>query len=155
MCPNTEFFLVRIFWSITLSWRRSLSYRDQSIDLICKAMDWFLYDNELCHERANDFSLVISIPALAQRVFISSEYYNLFFTGKWQHFLLQVFLQYYHGNVLVSYLQTKQKKKNWKSWKNVFKKTNPLNNEKITPLNNIVLSENLYLLCKKKISVGS
>ena len=85
-------------------------------------MDWFLYDHELCHERANDFSLVLSIPALAQRVFISSEYYNLFFTGKWQHFLLQVFLQYYHGNVLVSYLQTKQKKKTEKAERTFLKK---------------------------------
>ena len=37
--------------SITLSWRRFLSYRNQSIDLLCKSMDWFLYDRDLCHER--------------------------------------------------------------------------------------------------------
>ena len=36
---------------LTLSWRRSLSYRNQSIDLLCKSMDWFLYDNDLRHER--------------------------------------------------------------------------------------------------------
>ena len=35
----------------TLSWRRPLSYRNQSIDLLCKSMDWFLYDNSLRHER--------------------------------------------------------------------------------------------------------
>ena len=28
-----------------------LSYRNQSIDLLCKSMDWFLYDNGLRHER--------------------------------------------------------------------------------------------------------
>ena len=28
-----------------ISWRRPLSYRNQSIDLLCKSMDWFLYDN--------------------------------------------------------------------------------------------------------------
>ena len=29
---------------LILSWRRPLSYRNQSIDLLCKWMDWFLYD---------------------------------------------------------------------------------------------------------------
>ena len=36
---------------LTLSWRRPFSYRNQSIDLLCKSMDWFLYDNSLRHER--------------------------------------------------------------------------------------------------------
>ena len=35
----------------TLSWRRPLSYRIQFIDLLCKSMDWFLYDKDLRHER--------------------------------------------------------------------------------------------------------
>ena len=34
-----------------------LSYRNQSIDLLCKSMDWFLYDNGLRHERVNVISL--------------------------------------------------------------------------------------------------
>ena len=38
-------------FSLTLSWRRSLSYRNQSIDLLCKSMGWFLYDRDICHER--------------------------------------------------------------------------------------------------------
>ena len=25
------------------------------IDFLCKSMDWFLYDRDLCHERANLF----------------------------------------------------------------------------------------------------
>ena len=41
---------------LTLSWRGPLSYRNQSIDLqsidlLCKSMDWFLYDNSPRHER--------------------------------------------------------------------------------------------------------
>ena len=36
---------------LTLSWRRPLSYRNQSIDLPSKWMDWFLYDNGLRHKR--------------------------------------------------------------------------------------------------------
>ena len=36
---------------LTLSWRRPLSYRNQSIDLRSKSINWFLYDNGLRHER--------------------------------------------------------------------------------------------------------
>ena len=43
------------FMSLTLSWWRLLSYRNQSIDLLWKSMDWFLHDNDLCHERVNSF----------------------------------------------------------------------------------------------------
>ena len=41
-------------WHLTRSWRRPLSYKNQSIDLLCKSMDWFLYDNSLRHERVKD-----------------------------------------------------------------------------------------------------
>ena len=39
--------LLRQIWGewlrgLTLSWRRSLSYRNQSIDLLCKSVDWVL-----------------------------------------------------------------------------------------------------------------
>ena len=39
---------------LTLSRRRPLSYRNQSIDLQSKSMNWFLYDNGLRHERVKD-----------------------------------------------------------------------------------------------------
>ena len=39
---------------LTLSRRRPLSYRNQSIDLLCKSMDWFLYDNGLRHGRVKE-----------------------------------------------------------------------------------------------------
>ena len=58
-CLNTVLEKVVIFqWfgsSLTLSWRRPLSYRNQSIDLLHKSMDWFLYDNGLRHERVKCF----------------------------------------------------------------------------------------------------
>ena len=38
---------------LTLSWRRPLSYRNQSMDLLCKSVDWFLYDHGPRHERVN------------------------------------------------------------------------------------------------------
>ena len=37
--------------SLTLSWRRSLSYRNHSIDLQSNSKDWFLYHGDLLHER--------------------------------------------------------------------------------------------------------
>ena len=36
--------------SLTLSWRRSLPYRIQSVDMQSKSMDWCLYDGDLRHE---------------------------------------------------------------------------------------------------------
>ena len=42
---------LHFFPILTLSWRRPLSYKNQSIDLRSKSMDWFLYDNVLRHER--------------------------------------------------------------------------------------------------------
>ena len=44
-----------ISMSLTISWRRPLSYRNQSIYLQSKSMDWFLYDNGLGHERVKPF----------------------------------------------------------------------------------------------------
>ena len=38
---------------LTLSWRGSLSYRNQSIDLQSKSMDWLLYERDLRHGRVN------------------------------------------------------------------------------------------------------
>ena len=38
---------------LTLSRRRPLPYRNQSIDLRSKSVDWFLYDNGLRLERVN------------------------------------------------------------------------------------------------------
>ena len=52
--------------TLTLSWRRPLSYRNQSIDLLRKPMDWFLFDNGLRHERVNQY---ISVWSLWYRVY--------------------------------------------------------------------------------------
>ena len=44
-----------------LSWRRSASYRKQSIDLLWKSVDWFRYDRDLCHERVKILMLMLMI----------------------------------------------------------------------------------------------
>ena len=38
---------------LTLSWRRPLSYENQSINMQSKPMLWFLSDRDLRHERSN------------------------------------------------------------------------------------------------------
>ena len=47
----------QISMMLTLLCRRSLSYRNQPIDLLCKSMDWFLYDNGLCHENVKSLAV--------------------------------------------------------------------------------------------------
>ena len=39
--------------TLTLSWRGSQSYSKQFSYLLCKLMDWFLYNRDLCHQRVN------------------------------------------------------------------------------------------------------
>ena len=39
---------------LTLSRRRPISFRNQSIDLLCKSMDWFLYEIGLRRERVKE-----------------------------------------------------------------------------------------------------
>ena len=55
---------------LTLSWRRPLSYRNQSIDLLCKLMDWFLYDNGLRHERVKCNILEAQVTNLQNKVIL-------------------------------------------------------------------------------------
>ena len=50
--PDDQLLYGIIFGNLTLSWRRLLSYRKQSIDYLRKSMDWFLYVNGFRHERA-------------------------------------------------------------------------------------------------------
>ena len=51
---NLKLCRFQTFYS-TLSWRRNLTHRNQSIDLHSKLMDWFLYYRAIRHERVNSF----------------------------------------------------------------------------------------------------
>ena len=53
---------------LTLSWRGSLSYRNQSIDLQSKSMGWFLYDNGLRHERVKDGIILFLILTNGEKI---------------------------------------------------------------------------------------
>ena len=48
-----QFRFTRSDFKLTLSWRRPILCRNQSIDSRTKSMDWFLYDIGLRHERVN------------------------------------------------------------------------------------------------------
>ena len=52
---------------LTLSWRRPLSYRNQSIDLLRKSMDWFLYGNDLRHERVKNVNEAVKFSKCFKR----------------------------------------------------------------------------------------
>ena len=51
--------IVTLYTALTLSGWRPLSYRNQSIDLLGKSMDWFLYDKGLRHQRFKCFQVLI------------------------------------------------------------------------------------------------
>ena len=59
---NRNLFLESNF-TLTLSWRRSQSYRNQSIDLLCKSIDQSLHDWDLRHEKAKWKPQSISVKA--------------------------------------------------------------------------------------------
>ena len=60
---------------LTLSKRMSLSYRRQSIDLLCKSMDWFLYDRDFHLERVRE------VMEISQRIHVTNQCFerSLFF----------------------------------------------------------------------------
>ena len=67
---------------LTFSWRRPLSYRNQSIDLRSKSMDWFLCDNGLRYVKGTFHSK----PTLRM---VPSQYFKLFST-------LKIWLEIFH-----------------------------------------------------------
>ena len=74
---------MKLYYQLTLSWRRSLSYRNHSIDLRSKSMDWFLYDNSLRHERVKS-KMQKSIGPNVKRARVSFMFTTLpKMTSKW------------------------------------------------------------------------
>ena len=72
-------YLVQSKTMLTLSWRRPLSYRNQSIDLLAKSMEWFPYDNGVRHERVkrqNTFSFDLTVKFSLFKTFFNEEWYE-------------------------------------------------------------------------------
>ena len=56
------FFITMIYLNalcLNLSWWRSLLYRNQSFDFLCKSMDWFLYDNDSIMKELIDIHILV------------------------------------------------------------------------------------------------
>ena len=68
----------------TLSWWMSLSNRNQSINLGCKSVNWFLYDRDLHHERVNIISVVLLLYVLC--IWVLSYYITLFVAKNNRHY---------------------------------------------------------------------
>ena len=87
--------------SLTLSWRRSLSYGNQSIDLLCKSIDWFLFDNGLCMKELKKESLFTNF--FVQHV-LSVCTFILFTSTRFTRFLeenfIVLFCEFFWWNVL-------------------------------------------------------
>ena len=75
---------------LTLSWRRPLSYRNQSIDLLSKSMDWFLYDSSLRHERVKTISFLITTKSAENLKLLWFETWHTSFP--WFYFILLFYL---------------------------------------------------------------
>ena len=69
----SQLITIKIF-TLTLSWRGPLSYRNQSTDLQSKSMDWFLYDNSLSHERVKAFYILYKNVSIYERLYIDTPY---------------------------------------------------------------------------------
>ena len=61
---NTSRWIYTSNKTFALTWRRSLSYRNQSIDLLRRSMGWFLYDRVLRHELRRSSSIILQNSAL-------------------------------------------------------------------------------------------
>ena len=87
---------------LTLSWRRSLSYRNQSTDLQSNSLDRFLYDSDLRHKRGNQFLILPSVRncrvvfSLCKQDFMSCRI---------------IFLDWHNNTNLVPFLKFSRKKK--------------------------------------------
>ena len=83
---------------LSLLWWRPLSYRNQSIDLLCRSMDWFLCDTDFRHERVK-LNLTITEPI---------EPLSLFYIPTAEVFLA--------SNVFFNYLKPTFLQVPWLSW---------------------------------------
>ena len=61
---NTSRWIYTSSKTFALTWRRSLSYRNQSIDLLRRSMGWFLYDRDLRHELRRPSSIILQNSVL-------------------------------------------------------------------------------------------
>ena len=76
-----------IFYSSIKSFKsKALSYRNQSTDLQCKSMYWFLYDGNICLKLVRLEILSFSQLWVTCRVFLVKCYWKwIFLVSLWEH----------------------------------------------------------------------
>ena len=97
---------------LTLSWRRSLSYRNQSIDLLCKLMNWFLYDKDIHHERVkmlfthhNPKVCFLTYRKVGLASFLFFFYQGIFFTNIMSQKVAEKGGGYFFNSLLHNFIQ--------------------------------------------------
>ena len=101
---------------LTLSWRRPPPYRNQSIDLLYKLMDWFLYERNPSHESAKRILSKVFVILLTFHLFNpnssscmkqSTKYSQMHLHFHWNHWLLvSIYANvsvYIHGKLIRIY----------------------------------------------------
>ena len=71
---------INVMKHLTFSWRRLLSYRNQSIGLLCKSIDWLLYDNDLRYKHLNKGKLHLNDKGISSFVRNFRDFLNVFET---------------------------------------------------------------------------
>ena len=86
---NTYQITPGVWWMkrvLSFSWRRSLLYRNQSIDLQNKSMNWFLYDRNFRHERVN----ALLLACIHWDILLNNDKIIDIYTSKYQRRMLLV-----------------------------------------------------------------
>ena len=107
---------------LTLSWRRSLSYRNQSNVLQSKSMDWFLYDRDLYHKSVNfDFSIVLLLGRSLHLIMVKPSYATGLFLRVGKFFFEKLSLTFWQFLYNFPWLQvSKPYDSPWLSWENIY-----------------------------------
>ena len=77
-----EFILANFY--LTLSWRRSPSYRNQSIGLHSTSVDWFLYNRDVLHERDTFHANIIKVMTIPSSIFSQLHSHRMEKKEKWK-----------------------------------------------------------------------
>ena len=72
---------------LTLPWRRSLSYRNESNDLQIKSVEWFLYDRDLYHKRVKGI-----LRRNTEHFLKKPKFRKIYEFLKWNNWKIQFFL---------------------------------------------------------------
>ena len=103
---------------LTLSWRKSLSYRNQSINLQRKSMDWFLSDRYTRHKRVKCFQSMSRWSSFDTIRYINIKIQEPWYSRYYLEFIITFSLFYLFdcksADLTVSSFFTRQSLRTWK-----------------------------------------